>query len=264
MILVTGATGIVGRHLVATLNAGGETVRAISRTTGTTVEEALREGGADALFLHPRVAGERGAQIAALARECGVRRVVALSAMNVDEPAEHQPSRLVGDRNRETERAAADSGLSWVSLRASSFTGNTVRAFGPQMRRGDVVRYTFRAFRESLIDERDLAEVAARALLGAGDGVLELTGPQSLSHGEQVAILGAVLGRALQFEEVPPEAAAAAMIAGGMPGAFVEALMARYRRDLDRPVPPTGVVEEILKRPARTFAEFAAEHRDAY
>ncbi|MER7283702.1 hypothetical protein ABT369_55725 [Dactylosporangium sp. NPDC000244] len=127
------------------------------------------------------------------------------------------------------------------------------------------MRYAFRAFEESLVDERDLAEVAARALLGAGDGVLELTGPQSLSHGEQVAILGAVLGRPLRFEEVPAEAAARAMAAGGLPGPFAEALMARYRRHLDRPQhPPTDGVAAVLGRPARTFAEYAADHRAAY
>ncbi|WP_426511367.1 NAD(P)H-binding protein [Dactylosporangium sp. McL0621] len=265
MILVTGATGLVGRHLVAALEGSGAAVLGVSRSAGPTAEEALRGGGVEALFLHPRAVGEGATGLVALAREHGVRRVVALSAMNVDEPAEHQPSRFAGDRNREAEQAAADSGLPWVALRASSFAANTVRAFGPQLRGGDVVRYAFRAFQESLVDERDLAEVAARALTGDGDGVLELTGPQSLSHGEQVAILGAVLGRPLRFEEVPPEAAARGMAAGGLPEPFVEALMARYRRHLDSPQHrPTNGVESILGRPARTFAEYAADHRGAY
>ncbi|MFD0581120.1 NAD-dependent epimerase/dehydratase family protein [Dactylosporangium darangshiense] len=68
MILVTGATGTIGRHLVATLNAEGAAVRAISRTAGAVdgvsvhpdVEGVLRSaapGEIDALFLHPRVAG---------------------------------------------------------------------------------------------------------------------------------------------------------------------------------------------------------------
>ncbi|WP_433058786.1 NmrA family NAD(P)-binding protein [Dactylosporangium sp. CS-033363] len=265
MILVTGATGTVGRHLVAALEAGGHKVRGVSRSTGGSAEEVLREGGVDALFLHPRAVGERAGELAALARECGVRRIVALSAMNVDDPDEHQPSRLAGDRNREAEQAAAGSGLPWVALRASSFAANTVRAFGGQLRGGDVVRYTFRGFEESLLDERDLGEVAAAALLGAGDGVLELTGPQSLSHGEQVAIIGAVLGRPLRFEEVPPEAAARGMVAGGMPAAFAEALMARYRRHLDRPQhPPTDGVRAILGRPACTFAHYVEAHRASF
>ncbi|GAA4257445.1 NAD(P)H-binding protein [Dactylosporangium darangshiense] len=276
MILVTGATGTIGRHLVATLNAEGAAVRAISRTAGAVdgvsvhpdVEGVLRSaapGEIDALFLHPRVAGERAPEILALAAERGVRRAVVLSAMNVDDPLEEQPSRLAGDRNRELDRAAAASGLEWASLRASSFASNTIRAFAPQLRFGEVVRYPFRGFEESLIDERDVAEVAARALLGEADGILELTGPQSLTHGEQVATLAAVLSRPLRFEEVPPEAAAAQMTQRGMPAAFVEALMARYRRHLAGPQhPPTTVVEEILKRPARPFARFVAEHRERF
>jgi uncharacterized protein YbjT (DUF2867 family) len=268
MILVTGATGTIGRHLVATLNADGAPVRAVSRATSTTVEGVLRAGAPGeiaALFLHPRVAGEQAAQILALAAERGVRRVVVLSAMNVDDPLDQQPSRLTGDRNREIDRAAAASGLSWVSLRASSFASNTTRAFGAQLRFGDVVRYPFRGFEESLIDERDVAEVAARALLGEGDGILELTGPQSLTHGEQVAVLGTVLGRPLRFEEIAPEVAAGQMASRGLPRAFVEALMARYRRHSAAPQhPPTPTVEEVLKRPARSFAQFVAEHRDAY
>ncbi|MFI5909220.1 NmrA family transcriptional regulator [Dactylosporangium sp. NPDC051541] len=260
MIVVTGATGTIGRHLIETLTGLGRAVAPISRAAGPTAAQVLEGGGVEALFLHPRAVGEHSAELVRLAREHGVRRVVALSAMNVEEPDERQPSRLAGDRNRETEQAAAASGLPWVSLRASSFASNTGRAFGPQLRAGDVVRYTFRGFEESLVDERDLADVAVKALLGqAGAGVLELTGPQSLSHGEQVAILGAVLGRPLRFEEVPPEAAARAMIAGGMPEAFATALMDRYRRHLDRPQhPPTGVVAAVLGRPARTFAQYCA------
>lgn len=266
MIVVTGATGTIGRHLVATLEADGEPVRAVSRATGATVEDVLREEAqVDALFLHPRVAGERAAEILALARDRGVRRVVVLSAMNVDDPLEEQPSRLAGDRNREADRAAAGCGLSWASLRASAFAGNTTRAFGAQLRFGDVVRYPFRGFEESPVDERDLAEVAARALRGEGDGPLELTGPQSLTHGEQVAVLGAVLGRPLTFEEVSPAEAARQMTSRGLPSAFVEALMRRYAKHAHAPqYPPTGVVERILGRPARTFAQYVAEHRDAF
>jgi uncharacterized protein YbjT (DUF2867 family) len=278
MILVTGATGLVGRLLVAELLGAGAKVRAVTRDPSASAlpgvdlvaaepqqPETLRPHleGVEAVFLNPRAVGERAADIAALAARSGVRRLVALSAMNIDEPLDHQPSRLAGDRNKEAEEAVVGSGVSWTSLRPSAFASNTARAFGPQVRAGDVVRYVHAGFEEALIDERDIAAVAARALTSdelAGQR-LELTGPQSLSHAAQVETIGAVLGRPLRFQEVPPALAAEQMVRGGMPQAFVDALFARYSRHLDKPqYQPTGVVERVLGRPARRYAEWVAEH----
>jgi uncharacterized protein YbjT (DUF2867 family) len=145
----------------------------------------------------------------ARARERGVKRVVALPAMNVDDDPAEQPSRYQGDRNKEAEDAAVASGLAWTSLRASSFADNTLRAWGAQIRAGDVVRYVYATFEESPIHERDLAEAAARALLTdelAGQR-LQLTGPQSLTHEQMVAIIGQEIGRPLRYQEIPPRAA---------------------------------------------------------
>jgi uncharacterized protein YbjT (DUF2867 family) len=138
-----------------------------------------------ALFLHPRAVGLAAGELLALARQRGVRQVVALSAMNVDDPLDQQPSRYNGDRNKEVEDATVASGLGWVSLRASAFAANTLRAWGAQVRAGDVVRYPYANFAESLIHERDLAAVAAHALRTdelVGQRPV-LTGPQSLTHG---------------------------------------------------------------------------------
>jgi uncharacterized protein YbjT (DUF2867 family) len=282
MILVTGATGLVGRLLVAELLSSGAKVQAASRDPSAALPagvdvvaadlhepENLRPhlAGVEAVFLNPRAVGEHAAEIAALAAESGVRRLVALSAMNIDEPLDHQPSRLAGDRNKEVEDAVVGSGVSWTSLRPSSFASNTARAFGPQMFAGDVIRYVYAGFEESLIDERDIAAIAARALTSddlAGRR-LELTGPQSLSHAAQVQTIGTVLGRALRFEEVPPEVMAGQLAQRGMPRPFVDALFARYARHLDKPQhPPTGVVEQVLGRPARRYAEWVADNAVAF
>ena len=73
--------------------------------------------------------------------------MVALSAINVDDDLDKQPSRYNGDRNKEVEDAAVASGLEWVSLRTSSFATNTLRAWGAQIRAGDVVRDPYAASR---------------------------------------------------------------------------------------------------------------------
>lgn len=270
-ILVTGATGLVGRLVVEELVGRGVSVRAATRRPaaadlpdGVTVGDGL--DGVEAVFLHPRAVGDFD-DFLAEARWHGVRKVVALSAMNVDDPLDEQPSRSVGDRNKEAEASAVASGLRWTSLRPSTFASNTARAFGPQVRAGDVVRYVYAKFEESPIDERDLAAVAAHALLdGDVDGQrLELTGPRSLSHEAMVSTIGAVIGRALRFEEIPPSAAIERMAAAGMPREFVTGLMDRYARHQDKPQHPANdVVATVLGRPARTYAEWVAANAAAF
>ena len=210
---------------------------------------------------------EARAELVAFARQQGVKRVVALSAMNIDAPLEDQPSRFQGDRNKEAEDAVVESGLEWVSLRASSYASNTIRMWAAQISVADVVRYVYPEFAESLLDERDLAEVAAHALAldeNLTGRRLVLTGPQSLTHREMVEIIGDVVGRDLQYQEVPPDAVARGMIQRGLPEPFVRALMARYAREVGRPALVTDEVERILGRPARTFGDWVTDNVAAF
>jgi uncharacterized protein YbjT (DUF2867 family) len=282
MLFVTGATGTIGRPLIDLLTNESAEVRAVTRnplTAGLPADVEVVEGdpsrpdtiapfleGVTALFLHPRAVGIPAVDLLALARERGVKRVVTLSAMNVDDDLDEQPSRYRGDRNKEVEDAAVGSGLEWVSLRAGSFADNTLRAWGAQIRAGDVVRGPYATFAEAPIHERDLAGVGVRALL-TDELVgrrLELTGPQSLTHEEMVAIIGEVIGRPLRYQEIPPEAAKQGMVQHGFPEPFVEALMARYARGVGQAAPLTDEVETILGRPARTYAEWVADHAAAF
>jgi uncharacterized protein YbjT (DUF2867 family) len=121
-VLVTGATGNVGRPLVALLAHAGATARAVTRRPGdvgfpagadvfTTASAGLT--GADAVFLYSRALGEELTTVVEQARSQGVTRLVALSASNVDDDFSFQPSRFRGDRNKEVEQLAVDSGLEW-------------------------------------------------------------------------------------------------------------------------------------------------------
>jgi uncharacterized protein YbjT (DUF2867 family) len=282
MILVTGATGTIGRPLIDLLTIEGVDIRAVTRdpqAADLPAHVEVVEGdpsrpdtiaafleGVTALFLHPRAVGDAAVELLALARERGVRRVVTLSAMNVDDDLAEQPSRFRGDKNKEVEDAAVGSGLAWVSLRAAFFAINTLHAWGAQICAGDVVRGPYATFAEAPIHERDLAGVGARALL-TDELVgrrLELTGPQSLTHEEMVAVIGDVIGRPLRYQEIPPEAAKQGMVAHGFPEPFVEALMARYAKEVGQPARLTGEVEKILGRPARTYAGWVADHAAAF
>ncbi|TDO52349.1 uncharacterized protein YbjT (DUF2867 family) [Kribbella sp. VKM Ac-2527] len=306
-ILITGATGILGRPLVALLQNEGIAVRAVARSTPgpksptatpaetpietpaeTPIETPAVSGeagvewvsadltrpeslapaldGVSALFVHPRAVGENAGKLLALAAEHGVRRVVALSAINVDDDPAYQPSRLNGDRNKEVEDAVVGSGLPWVAVRPSAFATNVVGMFGAQLRAGEIVRGPYADFAEAFVHEVDLAEVIARALLDESlDGLrIPVTGPQSLTHSEIVAVIGEVLGRPVRFEEVPPQVAARGLVAHGLAEAFVSALMARYARGAGQPALVTDGVEQVLGRPARTFADWVADHAAAF
>lgn len=277
MYLVTGATGTIGRPLVETLLAEGAEVRGVTRDP----ENAALPAGAEAvapeaiqaalkgvrgLFVHPRAARDGTEELLRMAADQGVRKVVVMSAINVDDDPDHQPSRFNGDRNAEAERTVTGSGMPWVAVRPSSFAMNTLGMWRGQIAHGDTVRGPYAGFAEAVIHERDVAEVIARALLD--DSLLgrriPITGPEALRPDELVPIIGAVIGRPLRFQQVPAEMAAQAMTRNGLDERFVQALMARYEREMRRPATVSGEVEKILGRPASTFAAWVTDHKGAW
>ena len=270
-IVITGATGNVGRPLVTELVRAGARVRAVSRQPNTanfpaevevvtSATAALK--GASAVFLNSRALGDELADVVYLARKNGVTRLVALSAINADDDFSRQPSRFRGDRNKEAEQYAVDSGLPWVSLRPSVFVSNFVGIWAPQIQAGHVVSGPYAAASSAPIVESDISAVAARALLTddlLGQGI-PLTGPQALTNTEMVAIIGDVLGRPLRYREVPPDLVRQRFIALGFPTEFADAYMAMLSDTVDRPALVTHDVEKILGRPAQSFAQWAAKY----
>ncbi|MEU0503115.1 NAD(P)H-binding protein [Nocardia sp. NPDC005998] len=274
MYLVTGATGVIGRPLMDTLLASGAQVRAVTRqptvslpqgvhaVTPDDLDSALQ--GVDSLFIHPRATKDDIASLLAHAAEHRVGCVVVMSAINADDEVSLQPSWFNGDRNTEVERAVVNSGLPWVSVRPSSFAMNTLSMWSGQVANGDTVFGPFAEFAEPLIHEWDVADVIARAMVD--DSLLgrkiPITGPEALRMDQLVAIIGETIDRPLGFQEVPSEMAAQGMIAHGLDKQFVDALMARYAREIKRPIAVTTNVEDILGRPALPFATWVADHKD--
>jgi len=163
-----------------------------------------------------------------------------------------------------SEQAAQGSGLAWTILRPAAFMSNTFRWL-PQLRSGDLVRAPFAQVRAAVTDPADIAAVAAAALTTPGhEGrVYELSGPQSLTPADQVAILGGVLGRDLRFEAQTDKDARAEM-SKTMPARYVDAFFDFYvGGTLDESkVLPT--VEDIADRPARPFADWVTAHAGAF
>jgi uncharacterized protein YbjT (DUF2867 family) len=202
----------------------------------------------------------------ALAREHGVRRVVTLSAINVDDDVADQPSRYRGDFNKEVEDAVTGCGLEWVSLRSTMFATNTIGLWAAQIRAGDLVRGAYAASAWAPIHERDLAGVGAHALLTdelVGQRLV-LTGPQSLTQAEMVAIIGEALGRSLRYQEIPPEAAKQGMVERGFPAGFADAYLALQAKAVGQTALTTNEVEKILDRPALSFAQWVTDNKEAF
>jgi uncharacterized protein YbjT (DUF2867 family) len=157
------------------------------------------------------------------------------------------------------ERALVESGVECTILRPGMFAANALGWWGRQIRAGETVRWPFLDVPTAPIDEHDIAAVGVRALLEDGHAGNEyvMTGPESLSHREQVAILARAIGRDVSVEEMPPDEA---MTGLGFPPMVAKMLLDAWSAAQGHPAFLTSTVTEILGRPARTFSEWARDH----
>jgi uncharacterized protein YbjT (DUF2867 family) len=282
MILVTGATGMVGRSLVANLLADGAEVRAITRDRASAMlsaqvdvvqgdlhrPETLKDvfDGISAIFVNPRAVGDSVSDVLALSRSHGVRRAVVLSSTNVDDDFSLQPSRFRGDRNKEVEDAVMGSGLDWVSIRSATMAPNTIGLFGAQIRAGDLVRGPYPTATEAIIDPADVSAVAAVALRRSDldQRRIDVTGPQSLTQSEMVDLIGAAIGRTLRYQEIPHTTARTRLVDLGFSPQFADANLARLSINVGKPAMVTGNVAAILGRPATPYSSWLTSHIDEF
>ncbi|GAB2553479.1 NAD(P)H-binding protein [Kribbella endophytica] len=277
MILVTGATGNVGRHVVDGLLASGADVRALVRQPllaglpagvelvvgDITDPEAVRKAaaGAEAAFLlWPSYSADGAAPVVAALTE-QVARVVYLSALNVDD---EQPASLNGVWGQ-VEQLLVESDADWTFLRPGGFASNTLE-WTEEIRSGGAVAMPSPKAGRSLIHERDIADVAVLALLDeahSGKKYL-LTGPEVLTQAEQVATIGAAVGREISVEEQSAEQARAVMLAAGADPVFVDSGLAYWESLVDSPEPIHPTYAELTGRPGRTYQEWVDEHRDEF
>ncbi|MEW1777140.1 SDR family NAD(P)-dependent oxidoreductase [Streptomyces sp. NPDC086777] len=281
MILVTGATGTIGRDVVRQLAERGAKVRALTRdparatvpagvevvrgdhTDPASLEAAL--AGATAAFLL-RPAGPDAGQDAALvaaARDAGVARLVKLSAITTGDAG----SGPAAQWHVAGERAVRESGLAWTVLRPSSFASNTL-TWSQALRAGEPVPNMTGDGASGVIDPRDIAEVAVRALLDAGHSgrTYTLTGPEAVTVPGQAAVLAEVLGRPVPTRDLSPDETRDFLrTAWGMAGTQAEGVLTglAFVRSGGNAV-VTEDVREVLGRPARTYREWAEDHRDAF
>ncbi|MCQ4213577.1 NAD(P)H-binding protein [Streptomyces longispororuber] len=282
MILITGATGTIGSHVVRLLAERGVPHRALTRDPararfgpGTDVVRGDYDdpaslttavAGADAVFLvnTPGAAapGAHDAALLAAAERAGVRRAVKLSAIGTGEPA----SGRFSEWHVPGERALADGPLEWTVLRPSMFASNFLW-WADEIRAGRPVPDQYGGGAQGVVDPADVAAVAVEALLAEGHHgrTYTLTGPETLAVPEMAALVGEALGRTVASVAVGEADSRAFVIGSGIPEAFADGVLeglAFVRAGGNAVV--TDDVEKVLGRPPRTFAQWAQEHREAF
>jgi uncharacterized protein YbjT (DUF2867 family) len=282
MIVITGATGNVGRPLTEFLVAAGHPVTTVSRgrsaglpggpgitavaadLTDPAAARALAPSmaGADALFLLVPGSGA-GVDAAALvdsAAAAGIRRVVLLSSQGVGS----RPGAAGFAPMAAIEAAVSRSGLEWTVLRAGGLAANAL-AWAPTVRAQGTVIAPYGDVALPAIDPLDIAEVAATTLTGDGHAgqTYVLTGPEATTPRQRTGLIAAATGRRLSFTEISPGDARRGMLAF-MPEPVADVTLAILGDPRPEEAEPSLDAEKVLGRPARPFADWARRNAAAF
>jgi uncharacterized protein YbjT (DUF2867 family) len=278
MIVVTGATGNVGRPLTRALVEAGEQVTAVSRHAAATpdgvrhvtadladpggLEPAL--AGAKSLFLllpgDLHAAGASPADVIGHAVAGGVRRIVLLSSLGVV-TRPHGATRIA---LRGVEDVLRESGVDWAVLRPGGFASNALW-WAESVRTRGVVAAPFGDVGVPILDPADIAEVAAACLLDDRHtgGVYELTGPEVITPRRQTEALAAALGSPVRFHELTREEARAGMSLV-MPAELADDTLDILGSPNPAELRVSPDVQRVLGRAPHTFADWAARNVAAF
>lgn len=280
-ILVTGGTGTIGRALVEALkqrklefavmsSKPGRNDAGVSFVQGDFADPAsLRRAfaGFDTLFLLlPLVPNklQLAAHAVEAAKAAGIRHIVRSSGAGADASSAVSIARLQG----QIDALVAASGIAWTVLRPNFFMQNLVNFSAPQIKAGTVHAPHGESGAQSLVDVRDIADVAAAVLADPAPHAgktYDLTGPEALTDAEQLAIVSRALGREVRYVDVPEAAAEQAMRQMGMPAEVVDWLMS-----LNHVVKQgwaAGISDDVRRlsgHPPRRFADFVTENVAAW
>ena len=278
MILVTGATGNIGKELVPQLLAKGDQVRVVTRDAAKvanlggkvdvivgdlkdpgTVKRAV--AGADAMFLVGIIADTTQSadrQLIAESAKAGVKRIAKISARST--------GRGIGQVHFEQEELIRTSGVAWTFLRCGMFMSNTL-GWAATVKTQGTVYSPFGDGKMAMIAPMDIAAVAAAALTGPRhEGqIYDLFGDTLLTVPEQVAILSRVIAKPVNVVDITPQTAGERLRAAGGSDMLVEGLVAlwtmvrngeaQFRND---------EIQRLLGRPAQDFETFCRDHRQAF
>jgi uncharacterized protein YbjT (DUF2867 family) len=283
MILLTGATGSVGFELAKLLSSRGFSAKAMVRSASAaqklshlpgiepvigdfddpaSLEIALQ--GVERAFLLTNSSEHVEAQqlaFVAAAKHAGVQHIVKLSQLHADAAS---PVRFLR-YHAKVEQSIQDSGMSYTFLRANLFMQALLAFRDTIVDQGKFFAPIGEA-KISIVDIRDIADIAAEALTSAGhEGrVYDITGPEALTHAEIAARIGQLIGKPVDFINVAPEAMHQAVLNLGFPLWQADGIIedyAHYGRGEAEIV--SHHVNDVMSRGARSFAEFLADYAGA-
>lgn len=283
MILIMGATGTIGRDMVAMLTRKGVPVRAMTRdperaralpgfsdadvvhgeaARPETLEAAC--AGVEKMMLVPPTTEDWGAlqrNMIEAARRAGVRHVVRISVMgaSADEPS------MSLSLHHDGERALAASGMTYTNLRASAFMQNVLGFFLYTIKSDGAFYMCTGDAPLAHVDTRDIAEVAVQALTGAGheNQTYELTGPEALSYTQVAELLSHELGRTIRHVDMPGDVYAGALSAAGLPAWLAHEVVNIYGKGYfgaGKAGRVTDTIRRLLGREPRSFRQFVRDH----
>jgi uncharacterized protein YbjT (DUF2867 family) len=264
-VLVTGATGNIGRMVVTELHRlGADDVRALTVDPGRaalpagisvfrgflgrprSVAPALE--GVDVMYLAPHM--PTVTEVCRLAARAGVRRIVDLAGPR-------------GGIWQPIEDAVEASGIPWTHLEPGEFMTNAA-LWAAQIRAGDIIRDAYPDAVNAPIAPQDVAAVAAHVMMNPGhEGkAYPLTGPTALSRRQMIGLLGEALGRPLTYVELPHDQALP--VFAEVQGAAASWYLDGLAHQAAHPGTTLHPSSEITGRPATTYLSWARTHTDLF
>ncbi|SEQ72222.1 SDR family oxidoreductase [Microlunatus flavus] len=273
--LVTGATGNVGRHVVAELLRQGHAVRALTREPAAAALPAavdVREGslaepppglfeGVTGAFVFP---ADGAADLARSAAQAGVERLVLLSSLAAALEHERDHGTASAVHHAPVEEAVRESGAGWTILRPGTFAVNLL-AWSRSIVFTGGVRGPYPTSAQAPVHEADVGAVAALALTrpDLAGAVVPITGPEALTRVEQLDAIGRAVGRGLTFTEQPPEEFRTELEGYGVDPGIVSMMLAHWAGTVAEP-DPVRSVEPLLGRPGLTLEQWARDHAQEF
>lgn len=266
-ILVSGATGNVGRYVIDHLVQAGQRVRALTRNPANvtfpegvevvcgdlTVPESLVPALKDVTGMHLITFSsegygplQTGPEIVKLATEAGVRRVTVLWS-GVNGPVE---------------QAVEASNLEWTFLQPTPEYMSNALLWAESIRSEGVVREPFGNSLDAMVHPADIGSVAATVLTNAGHAgrTYTLTGPEVLTIPDKVRTISAAIGRDIHFVELTEEQARERMRNRGAQEDVIDFVIGWHANPPKSAYTVDPTVEQVTGRPARTFAQWVSEH----